>query len=217
MLGLALGTDLDRPLRVLCLGAHSDDIEIGCGGALLRLAAERPRTRFDWVVFSADDQREAEARSSAGSFLANADESNVIVHRFRESYFPFIGDQVKDAFENLKATLTPDLIFTHRRNDDHQDHRVISQLTWNTFRDHLILEYEIPKFDGDLGQPNWFVPLEKAEADRKVELLMNHFGTQRSKTWFRPEVFRGLMALRSIECNAASGWAEAFYVRKIVT
>ena len=216
MLELTLAADLERPMRLLCLGAHSDDIEIGCGGSLLRLLVEHPHTRVDWVVFSADDQREAEARSSAGSFLASAGEASVTVHRFRESYFPSVGGEIKDAFEDLKGTVSPDLIFTHRRNDDHQDHRVISELTWNTFRNHLILEYEIPKFEGDLGQPNWYVPLEKADADRKVELLMAHFGTQRSKTWFRPEVFRGLMALRSIECGAASGWAEGFHARKVV-
>ena len=216
MLAVTFGADLERPLSVLCLGAHSDDIEIGCGGTLLRLLAERPGTRVDWVVFSADDEREAEARSSATSFLADAGESTVTVHRFRESYFPYIGEQVKDAFEDLKGAVTPDLVFTHRRDDDHQDHRTISNFTWNTFRNHQVLEYEIPKYEGDLAQPNWFVPLDKQIADRKVELLMNHFGTQRSKSWFRPEVFRGLMALRSIECNAASGWAEGFHARKIV-
>ena len=216
MLAATLGADLDRPLEVLCLGAHSDDVEIGCGATLLRLLAERPGTRVHWVVFSANDDRETEARASAADFLADAGESTVVVHRFKESYFPYVGEQIKDAFEALKSVVTPDVVFTHRRDDEHQDHRTIAQFTWNTFRNHTVLEYEIPKFEGDLGQPNVFVPVEADVADRKVELLMQHFGTQRSKGWFRPETFRALMALRAVECNAAAGWAEAFHVRKLV-
>lgn len=216
MLAATLGADLGRPLQVLLLGAHSDDIEIGCGGTLLRLLAERPDTRVHWVVFSANDEREAEAKASAESFLEHAGEAQVIVYRFRESYFPFIGDEIKDAFESLKRLVDPDVVFTHRRDDEHQDHRTVAQFTWNTFRNHLVFEYEIPKYEGDLGHPNLFVPLAADIAERKVELLMHHFGTQRSKGWFRPQTFEALMALRSIECNAPSGWAEAFHVRKIV-
>jgi LmbE family N-acetylglucosaminyl deacetylase len=215
LLSVALGPDSGRSLSVLCLGAHSDDIEIGCGGTLLRLLGERPGTQVNWVVFSADDQREAEARASAADFLADAGAFDVKVHRFRESYFPYNGNEVKSAFEPLKAT-SPDIVFTHRRADQHQDHRTIAELTWNTFRDHLVLEYEIPKFEGDLGHPNLYVPLGDATATRKVELLMAHFGTQRSKRWFRAETFRATMALRAIECNAASGWAEAFHADKLV-
>jgi LmbE family N-acetylglucosaminyl deacetylase len=214
MVPLSLGAG-DAPLTVLCLGSHSDDIEIGCGGTILTLLTDRPGTRVHWVVFSADDAREAEARGSAAAFLADAKESTVVVHRFRESYFPYL-NEIKDAFEALKRDVVPDVVFTHRRDDEHQDHRTIAGLTWNTFRDHLVLEYEIPKYEGDLGHPNVFVPLRPEIADRKVELLAEHFGTQRSKRWFRPETFRGLMALRAVECNAETGSAEAFHARKIV-
>ena len=215
MLRLVLGDDPAKPLTVLCLGAHSDDIEIGCGGTILRLIAERPETRIHWVVFSADDERELEARKSADDFVAGAASSVVTVHRFRESYFPYIAE-IKDAFEMLKREVNPNVVFVHRRNDDHQDHRTVAALTWNTFRDHLIAEYEVPKYEGDLGNPNMFVPLRTEHAERKIELLTHHFGSQRSKRWFRAETFRGLLALRAVECNAPTGFAEAFHVRKLV-
>lgn len=215
MLPLVLGADLDRPLSILCLGAHSDDIEIGVGGTLMRLVRERPETRVRWVVFSADEAREAETRASAAEFLAGSAGAEVIVHRFRESHFPFIGSEIKDAFEPLKEW-SPDVVFTHRRDDQHQDHRTIGELTWNAFRDHLIAEYEIPKYEGDLGHPNLFLPLDESTAERKIELLMEHFGSQRSKRWFRPETFRAMMSLRAIECNASNGFAEAFHVRKMI-
>jgi LmbE family N-acetylglucosaminyl deacetylase len=214
VLPVTLGAEPGRPLSIVCLGAHSDDIEIGLGGTMLRLLAERPGSEVRWVVFSGDDDREDEARGSASAFLTGAGAAEVTVHRFRESYFPFVGGEIKDAFEQLKSEVDPDVVFTHRRDDEHQDHRTLSQFTWNTFRDHVVAEYEIPKYEGDLGHPNLYVPLDGAVADRKVELLMEHFGTQRSKKWFRPETFRGLMALRGVECNAV--WAEAFHVRKLV-
>jgi LmbE family N-acetylglucosaminyl deacetylase len=214
MLSLALG--LERPLSILCLGAHSDDLEIGCGATMLRLLRERPGATVHWVVFSANDEREREARASAADFLACAAEYEVTVYRFRESYFPFVGEVVKDSFEELKARVSPDIVFTHRRDDQHQDHRVIAELTWNTFRNHLVLEYEIPKYEGDLGQPNLYVPIDSDTANRKVELLEDHFGTQRSKSWFRRETFYGLMALRSVECSSPTGWAEGFHLRKAV-
>lgn len=216
MLAFRLGVDPDRPLRILCIGAHSDDIEIGCGGTLLRMLTDHAGATVTWTVFSADDRREAEARASAADFLTDAATVDVIVHRFRESYFPSVADQVKDTFEALKHEITPDIVFTHHRHDQHQDHRTLAELTWNTFRDHAIFEYEIPKYEGDLGHPNVYVPLDGGVADRKIELLMEHFGTQRSKRWFRPETFRGVMALRGIECNAPDGWAEAFHVTKLV-
>jgi LmbE family N-acetylglucosaminyl deacetylase len=215
MLSVALGPQLQRPLSVLCLGAHSDDIEIGLGGTLLRLLAERPDTQVRWVVFSADEAREAETRASADAFLAGAADREVTVHDFRESYFPFIAGDIKDAFGSLNS-LSPDVVFTHRRDDEHQDHRTIGQLSWHTFRDHLIAEYEIPKYEGDLAQPNLFVPLDASTAERKVELLMENFGSQRSKRWFRPATFRAVMNLRGVECNAVEGYAEAFHVRKMV-
>jgi LmbE family N-acetylglucosaminyl deacetylase len=212
---LTLGAVANRPRSILCLGAHSDDLEIGCGGTLLRLLTEWPGTSVHWVVFSADDTRAAEAREAAGAFLADAGERAVTVHGFRDGYFPAAPAEIKDLFEELKTAVDPDLVFTHRRDDDHQDHRMIGRLTWNTFRDHLIAEYEIPKYDGDLGRPNLYVPLPPEIAARKVELLMESFPSQRQKRWFRPEVFHGLMAVRSVECNAP-GAAEAFHVRKMV-
>jgi LmbE family N-acetylglucosaminyl deacetylase len=208
----------DGPPTFLFLGAHADDIEIGCGATILRLLAEHPDAAVKWVVFSADDRRENEARASASAFLDGAGiaPDDIVVHRFRESYFPHDGAEVKDAFEDLKSAVTPDVVFTHRREDLHQDHRTIAELTWNTFRDHIVLEYEIPKFEGDLGHPNLFVPLTDEIVERKIDLLIEHFGTQRSKRWFRPATFRGLMALRGVESGAQSGWAEAFHARKLV-
>ena len=214
MLPLGLSRSHGAPLRILCLGAHSDDIEIGCGGALLRLLLEHADCHVHWVVFSANPEREQEARRSAADFLQGTAEATVLVHSFRESYFPYVAAEIKDAFEHLKGLVSPDLVFAHRRDDVHQDHRLIADLCWNTFRNHLILEYEIPKYEGDLGHPNLFVPLDRVHAQRKIELLMRHFATQRNRSWFRPEVFEGLMTLRGIECNAADGRAEAFHLRK---
>ena len=203
-------------LQILCLGAHADDIEIGCGGTVLRLLRENPGAIVHWVVFAANPTREVEARASAAAFLTAAGESQVVVHHFRESYFPSVGSEIKDAFEDIKRKLRPDLIFCHRKLDAHQDHRVIAELTWNTFRDHAIWEYEIPKYDGDLGLPNVYVPLSAADAGRKVELLLEHFQSQASRTWFRPDTFHGLMSMRAVECNAPDARAEGFYVRKLI-
>lgn len=216
MLGATFGGAHDRPLDILCLGAHSDDIEIGCGGTLLRLLAERPGSRVHWVVLSATPERELEARSSAASFLADAADGTVVVKGFRESYFPYRGADVKEFFDELRQTVTPDLVLTHHRLDEHQDHRTVAQLTWNTFRNHLIAEYEIPKYEGDLGHPNLYVPLLASVAERKIDLLFSHFASQRGKLWFRKETFRGLMAIRGVEVNAPDGFAEAFHVRKMV-
>ena len=214
MLPATLGPGGSAPLKILCLGAHSDDIEIGCGGTLLRFLAERP-CEVDWAVFSATPEREGEARASAGAFLEGASKSNVRVHAFRESYFPYVATDVKDAFEALKKSVKPDVVFSHHRHDVHQDHRLMAELTWNTFRNHVVLEYEIAKYEGDLGTPNAFVPLPRAVADRKVELLLKHFPSQASRTWWRPDTFHGLMSIRGVECNAPEGRAEAFHVRKI--
>ena len=215
MLRATLGNP-SLPLKLLCLGAHADDIEIGCGGTLLRLLRERPGSLVHWVVFAANTVREAEARASAADFLISAGASKVIVHHFRESYFPSIVAEIKDAFEAIKLELQPDLVLCHRKVDAHQDHRVVAELAWNTFRDHTIWEYEIPKYDGDLGLPNLFVPLTRADAERKVDLLLKHFQSQASRAWFRPDTFHSLMGVRAIECNAVEGRAEAFYVRKLV-
>ena len=215
MIAASLGAS-GASLRVLCLGAHCDDLEIGCGGTILRLLAERPGSTIRWEIFAGDAKRVPEARSSAGDFLAAARQAQVEINSFRESYFPFVGAQIKDRFEQIKAELKPDLIFTHRTEDLHQDHRLIGELTWNTFRDHLIAEYEIPKYEGDLGQPNVFLPLSTAIAQRKIELVLRHFRSQAGRRWFRAETFESLMRLRGLECNAAEGYAEALYVRKLV-
>jgi LmbE family N-acetylglucosaminyl deacetylase len=202
--------------RVLCLGAHSDDIEIGCGGTLLRLLAENAGLHVDWVVFSGDAARAAEATESAREFLQSAGESRITIKGFRDSYFPFEGERVKDFVHGLAAECRPDLIFTHRKEDAHQDHRLLADLTWCAFRDHLILEYEIPKYEGDLGTPNVFVPLSKELCARKVDALQRHFGTQRGKRWFSEDTFWSLLRLRGLECQSPSRYAEAFHCRKIV-
>jgi LmbE family N-acetylglucosaminyl deacetylase len=214
MLALDFVRKPNDPLKVLCLGAHSDDIEIGCGGTIMRLLASRQEMDIVWVVFGAGGNREQEARTSATLFLSQARNKNIIIKNFRDSFFPFEGAQIKGFFEELKST-SPDLIFTHNRKDAHQDHRLIEELTWNTFRNHFILEYEIPKYDGDLGQPNIFVPLDQDIYEKKVQYLMEAFETQRSKQWFAKDTFLALMRLRGMECVAPSGYAEAFYCRKI--
>src|SRR5262252_5632899 len=206
--------DGGTPLKVLCLGAHSDDIEIGCGGTVLRLGRENPNTCFTWVVFSSDQERAAEARRSADSFLACVPDRTVLVEGFRDGYFPYIGTQVKDCFEQLKR-LSPDVIFTHYREDRHQDHRLVSDLTWNTFRDHLILEYEIPKYDGDLGSPNLFVHLDEPTIHGKIDRIVEHFLTQDNRHWFTRETFLSLLRLRGIESRSPGGYAEGFHCRKV--
>jgi LmbE family N-acetylglucosaminyl deacetylase len=209
---------LDRttgPLTVLCVGAHADDIEIGCGGAILTLAARYPDICFHWLVLSAPGVRGTEAACAAELFTQGK-ERNTVFKEFRDGYFPYIGADIKDVFESLKEQATPDLIFTHTDADAHQDHREVSRLTRNTFRDHLILEYEIPKYDGDLGRPTFFIPLDQQACDQKVQHLMQAFGSQQKHDWFAPETFLGLMRLRGMEARAPSGYAEAFYCRKVI-
>jgi LmbE family N-acetylglucosaminyl deacetylase len=208
---LHLGAPAGRPLRVLVVGAHSDDIEIGCGGTMLALA-RRARTRVHWVVFSGAGEREQEARRSARRFLGSKANAVVQVHGFRDGFFPAQWTEIKMAFEELARAAAPDVVLTHCREDRHQDHRVLSDLAWNTFRRSLILEYEIPKWDGDLRTPNLYVPLTPAIARRKARLLMEGFGTQRAKRWFTEDTFLGLMRLRGIECGAPM--AEGFHNRK---
>jgi LmbE family N-acetylglucosaminyl deacetylase len=216
MIHLNLDSVPGGALRVLCLGCHSDDIEIGCGGTILRLREQYPSCVFHWVVFSAIEIRQAEARRGMESFAGAKRLGGVVLKDFPDGFMPFAGGEVKTVFEDLKNTISPDLIFTHNRKDSHQDHRLIAELTWNTFRDHFILEYEIPKYDGDLGQPTVFVPLEAEICERKVRYIMDAFQSQRAKRWFREDTFLSLMRLRGMECNAPSGYAEAFYGRKIV-
>lgn len=206
-----------EPIRkVLCFGAHSDDIEIGCGGTLLKLIDSYPTLTIYWVVLGASGQREQEAFNSAYSFMENVDQKKVIVKGFRDSFFPYLGMEIKEYFEELKRDISPDLILTHYRHDRHQDHRLVSDLTWNMFRDHLILEYEIPKYDGDLGSPNVFVHLNESICHKKISHLCEHFSTQANKNWFTEDTFLSIMRLRGIESNAPSRYAEAFYCRKIV-
>jgi LmbE family N-acetylglucosaminyl deacetylase len=205
-----------RALQILCLGSHSDDIEIGCGGTILRLGEQYPGSVFHWVVFSAEGVRSKEAQRAAELFVDRDRLRGPLLKTFRDGFLPFQGAELKDVFEDLKKTVSPDLILTHSREDAHQDHRLVCELTWNTFRNHLILEYEIPKYDGDLGRPNVFVPLEREVCLKKVRHLMETFQSQRSKHWFQEETFLGLMRLRGMECNAPSGYAEAFYSRKLV-
>jgi LmbE family N-acetylglucosaminyl deacetylase len=216
MISMKLDVATKGPLQVLCLGCHSDDIEIGCGGTILRLTGEHPDSVFHWVVFSAIDARAGEARDAAAQFVEEPRLKGPFLKTFPDGFMPFVGAEIKTFFEELKQSVSPDLIFTHSRRDAHQDHRLVSELTWNTFRNHLILEYEIPKYDGDMGQPNVFVPLTSEICEKKVNLIVNTFRTQCGKRWFEAETFRALMRLRGMECNASSGYAEAFYGRKIV-
>jgi LmbE family N-acetylglucosaminyl deacetylase len=201
---------------VLCIGAHADDIEIGAGGTILHCINSGAILDVHWCVLSAADQRGDEARASATAFLRGAASATFEVGSFRDSFFPYQGAEIKQWFAELKSRVNPDIILTHHREDAHQDHREVSLLTWNTFRNHLIFEYEIPKWDGDLGHPNGYIPLRADIMERKIQLLMTHFGTQRSKDWFDAETFRGLGRLRGIECRAPEGYAEAFTLRKFL-
>jgi LmbE family N-acetylglucosaminyl deacetylase len=216
MLTLSLRHARPAVSHVLCLGAHADDVEIGCGGTILTLLEAEPPLTVTWVVFSADGVRAREARQSAERFLAAAAKRDIVIHSFRDGFFPHTGTQLKEEFEELKARVSPDLVFTHYRHDLHQDHRLIAELTWNTFRDHLILEYEVPKYDGDLGAPNVFVPVDAALCRRKIDTILTSFESQRGKRWFSEDLFRALLRLRGMECNALSTYAEAFYGRKLV-
>jgi len=200
--------------RVLALGAHADDIEIGCGGTLLRLADEHPDLDVTWVVFCSTPDRAREAQASAEAFLGRVREKRILVKGHRDGFLPYLGAQVKDEFEALKKLVSPDLVLTHYREDRHQDHRTVSDLTWNTWRNHLILEYEIPKYDGDFGSPNLFAPLPAATLERKVDLILKAFPTQSNKPWFSAELFRAVARIRGMECVAADGFAEGFYCRK---
>jgi LmbE family N-acetylglucosaminyl deacetylase len=203
-------------LKILCLGAHSDDIEIGCGGTTLRLLSEYDHVEVHWVVLGASGKRDGEAVASANKFLVDAKKKKIVIKNFKESYFPYIGQKIKDFFEKLKKNISPDIIFTHCRHDLHQDHRLISELTWNTFRDHFILEYEIVKYDGDLGSPNLFVHLDEATCQKKICLIMECFKSQKNRDWFTPDAFLSILRIRGIESKAPQEYAEGFYCRKLV-
>lgn len=204
----------DGPLRLLAIGAHSDDIEIGCGGTILKLIEQGAVSEICWVVLTGERTRAVEAANSARAILGDLAETRVILKDFRDGYFPYDGAEIKGFFEELKSEFSPDVILTHQRSDLHQDHRVTCELTWNTFRDHLILEYEIPKYDGDMGVPNLFIPLDESLCRKKIEHLMTHFESQTSKRWFKEDLFSGLLRLRGMECNSPTSYAEAFYCHK---
>jgi len=205
----------ERP-TVLALGAHSDDIEIGCGATMLRLAELRPELQVTWAVLSATGERAKEARAGAEAFAGSVASLNVIVEDFRDKYLAHEGEELRDFFEQLRCEVNPDIILTHRRGDSHQDHRFVCELTWNTFRNNLILEYEIPKYDGDLLSPNLFVPITEEEAQRKVDAIMSTFVTQRTRHWFTEDLFMAMMRLRGMEANSPTRFAEAFTCRKAV-
>jgi len=204
------------PLRLLCLGAHCDDIEIGCGGTILKLAATGRDMEVHWLVLSSDEQRKQEALNSAHAFLENVPAREIVIHDLRDGFFPYLGMEIKELFERLKTEFSPDLILTQYRKDLHQDHRLVSELTWNTFRNHLILEYEVPKYDGDFGSPNFFVSLDEPTCRQKIDIILRAFESQREKHWFSRDLFFAILRLRGMEANACSGYAEGFYCRKAV-
>jgi LmbE family N-acetylglucosaminyl deacetylase len=215
MVDFSLGS-AERPLRrILCLGSHCDDIEIGCGGTLLRLLREHDDLEVYWLVFSSTPIRKKEAARSANLFLADAKKKKVVIRNYRDRFFPSQSVQIKGTFDKLKEHFDPDLVLTHYRHDLHQDHRVINELTWNTFRNHLILEYEIPKYDGDLGNPNFFVGLDRATCEQKAKHILDAFASQRTKQWFTADTFLALQRIRGVESNAQGQYAEAFYCRKL--
>ena len=216
MMPVRFGATADQPKTFLFLGAHCDDIEIGCGATVLRLVEDYPDAAFHWVIFSSNEKRAAETRRAASVLLAGARQSDVTIKTFRNAFFPYIGIELKEFFETLKASVDPDVVFTHHREDRHQDHRTLSDLAWNTYRSHLIVEYEIPKYDGDLGQPNFYVPVTEDQMRRKVEVLMDCYATQTNRQWFTPDTFSGLMRIRGIECDSPTGYAEAYYARKMI-
>lgn len=200
---------------VLCLGAHCDDIEIGCGATLATLADRHARMRFHWLVLTSDERRAQETRAAAARLLG-ADRVEVEVHALRTSRLPQQWGDAKDRIEAVRARVSPSLVFTHRLEDRHQDHRTVAELTWNTFRDHLVLEYEIAKYEGDLAPPNLFVPVTEAAARLKARTLMDCFPSQSGRDWFDEDAFLGLMRVRGLECRAPERYAEAFHARKLI-
>lgn len=216
MIPLLLARDPSEPVKVTCLGAHCDDIEIGCGGTLLALREQFPHLEMRWLILSSDEVRAGEARASAARFGVEDVSKQVQVETFRDGYLPYEGAAVKQAIHDHRGTFEPDVVFTHYRDDRHQDHRMVSDVTWNAYRDHLVLEYEIPKWDGDVGVPNVFMPLSENQVETKLDILYDTYVSQHEKDWFQPNAFRGLMAVRGVEARAPSGYAEAFHARKLV-
>lgn len=216
MLNFSFSNRTNSTRKILCLGAHADDIEIGCGGTILRWLEEHPDLEVYWVVLSSGRERKKEALKSADLFLQSARKRKVVVEDFRDGFFPYDGAAIKEYFETLKQRFSPDIVLTHYRHDRHQDHRLVSDLTWNTFRRELILEYEIPKYDGDFGQPNLFVPLSESICRKKIQHILDVFETQRLKDWLTEDTLQAILRLRGVECHAPQKWAEAFYCRKMI-
>jgi LmbE family N-acetylglucosaminyl deacetylase len=206
----------DRPPTILFLGAHCDDIEIGCGGTILRLRESMPEAEIRWLIFASNEVRRREAMESADQFLGGRSRDSIRIESFRDGYLPYSGGQVKDVFEDVKRDVSPDLIFTHHRHDLHQDHRLVNELTWNTWRNHMILEYEVPKYDGDLGQPNVFVAVSPEQVERKIKIVLEVFSTQTSKNWLDADTLRAILRLRGVESNTPERYAEAFYAPKLL-
>jgi LmbE family N-acetylglucosaminyl deacetylase len=216
LLKFNFGDRKEGSLKILCLGAHSDDIEIGCGGSILRLLSEYRNAEIYWVVLGSSGRRDQEALSSAKKFLKNTKKKKIIVNNFKDSFFPYMGGEIKNFFEKIIKNVSPDIVFTHYRHDLHQDHRLVSELTWNTFRNHFILEYEIMKYDGDIGVPNFFVHLDNPICQNKIRIIMDSFQTQRGKDWFTSEVLYSILRLRGMESKAPGDYAEGFYCRKLI-
>ncbi len=214
MIGLSLARPGQR-LKLLCLGAHADDIEIGAGATILSLIEAGVDLDVHWAVLSASAVRAEEARVSATAFLAGCRQVAIDVADFRDGYFPYQGSAIKDWMAGLGQRVQPDVVLTHHRDDAHQDHRLVAELTGNHFRDTLTLAYEIPKWDGDLGRPNVFLPVTAAALEAKIKLLAEHFTSQTGKDWFDADTFRGLARLRGMECRAPERYAEAFHCNKM--
>ena len=210
-----LPLSLNAAKSILCLGAHADDIEIGCGGTLLALLDARPELKITWVVFGAQGARADEARRSAERILGRDAADRIRIKGFRDSYFPYLGAAVKEFMEEVRDGVAPDVIFTHHGKDLHQDHRLLAELTWCAFRNHLIFEYEIPKYDGDLGHPNCYFPLAESVGRRKIDWILDAFPSQRDKPWFTEDTYWALLRLRGVECQSPTNFAEAFHGPKI--
>ena len=216
-LALSIG-DATGPLHLLCIGAHADDLEIGAGGTVLTLLERHPGSRVTWAVFAGSGNRVSEAKASAEELLTTAGSFDVHTLGLRDGFLPYQGAAAKEAIERLREGLPnePDVILTHALHDRHQDHRTLAELTWNTWRDHLVLAYEVPKYEGDLVPPNAYVPLEAGNVERKLDHLRRHFASQWGRDWYDEDTFRGLMRVRGLECRSPSRFAEAFHARKLV-
>jgi LmbE family N-acetylglucosaminyl deacetylase len=216
MLNMKLGDPGAEGYQLLCLGAHCDDIEIGAGGTLLKMFENYPISYVKWVVFASNEVRKQEAIASAKRYLEGVPKHDIVVLDYRDAFLSYSGHEIKEHFEAIKREFTPDLVFTHYRNDRHQDHRLLSDFAWNTFRSHCIWEYEIPKYDGDLGIPNTYVQLTEAQANKKIDIILESFASQEGKHWFDRETFQALMRIRGMESACLTKYAEAFHVRKAI-